>query len=242
MMKAGSSLSKRTAGNYSASKKVMDKISESSMKRYQALIEQDSFWKWYTEITPIEHISRIPIASRPVSRANGDKVDFKNLRAIPWVFAWTQIRYNITGWYGVGTGLQEVIRGNLRELRDLYMNWPFFKTIIDNAQQEMARARPVISEFYHQLSRINLSPLIMEEIDHAREAILSITNQKELLDNRPVIQKSIFLRNPYTDVLNLIQVELLREWRESDKKKTEQLRHAIFLSINGIAAAMQSTG
>jgi phosphoenolpyruvate carboxylase len=124
----------------------------------------------------------------------------------------------------------------------LYEQWPFFRAVIDNAQQEMARARPVIAEFYHQLSEIDLSPFIIREFEQTREAILSITGQTKLLDNRPVIQKSIFLRNPYTDVLNLVQVELLRRWHETGENKRKRLAHAIFLSINGIAAAMQSTG
>ncbi len=232
-------------GDDGVQSQLMDRLSHKSMSEYRTLIENPKFWKWYTEVTPIEHISRIPIASRPVSRSSSDEVAFEDLRAIPWVFAWTQIRAIIPGWYGVGRALDETLNfhnGNGRELRSYYKNWNFFRTVLNNAQQELARARPLISEFYLRLSQEKFSQMIMDEYDRAREAILSITDQDDLLDNRKVIQKSIHLRNPYTDVLNLIQVELIQRWRSATEEEKQQLGHAIFLSINGIAAAMQSTG
>lgn len=226
----------------------MDQIASSSMKAYHKLIHHESFWSWYTSVTPIEHISRLPIASRPVSRKTGSEVDFSSLRAIPWVFAWTQIRHNIPGWYGVGSALAEQISSDngLEKLQTMYNKWPFFKVVLDNAQREMARANFPIAPYYTDMSDITIIPeMIRDEYSTAREAILKITGQSELLDNNPVIQKSIQLRNPYTDVLNIIQADLMNRWRalESDTSpEGEQMRYLLFTSINGVAAAMQSTG
>jgi phosphoenolpyruvate carboxylase len=228
--------------NSAARTEVMNSISERSMEKYQELINHKDFWQWYTEVTPIEHISRLPIASRPVSRKTGSEVDFSSLRAIPWVFAWTQIRNNIPGWYGVGTGLRELSSHpeSLQKLQQFYKEWSFFKVVIDNAQREMARAHFVAAPYYQSLSGISTIPkMVAEEFERTKKAILLVTGQENLLDINPVIQKSIRLRNPYTDVLNMIQADLMHRWRdESD----EELRHLLFTSINGLAAAMQSTG
>lgn len=230
-------------GGFSA---IMNAIADTSMKAYHGLIHHGDFWPWYTQVTPIEHISRLPIASRPVSRKTGSEVDFSSLRAIPWVFAWTQIRHNIPGWFGVGTALHQQIEaeGRLEKLQQMYREWPFFRVVLDNAQREMARANFAIAPYYTGLSEISTIPdLIQQEFSLARTAILQITGQAELLDNNPVIQKSIRLRNPYTDVLNLIQAELMTRWRARDEAdEGKELRYLLFTSINGIAAAMQSTG
>jgi phosphoenolpyruvate carboxylase len=227
---------------------VMNQISGESMKAYRALIDDERLWDFYIQATPIEHISRIPIASRPVSRKSATEVTFEDLRAIPWVFAWTQTRYIVPGWYGVGHGLQAVLEnaGTLGRVRRMYQDWPFFRNVVENAQREMARARLEIAARYATLAEAEAAEFCHGRIAHdfelARKAILSITEQAELLDNSPVIQKSIALRNPYTDVLNLLQVELLRRYRKADDAERGRLRQLLFLSINGIAAAMQSTG
>ena len=230
---------------------LMDAVSRASRRAYRELIDNPDFWSWYTAATPIEHISRLPIASRPVSRGDTSEVDFEGLRAIPWGFAWTQTRYVVPGWYGVGRGLADALGEDdaaLDLLARLYREWPFLAAVVNNAQREMARGRLEIAQEYATLAReagceSDLHETIRHDFDLARRAILAITGQQELLDNNPVIQKSIELRNPYTDVLNLLQVELLRRHRKArgDEDKAA-LREAIFLSINGIAAAMQSTG
>jgi phosphoenolpyruvate carboxylase len=175
-------------------------------------------------------------------------VQFENLRAIPWVFAWTQPRYIVPGWYGTGTAFATLIDedpGARETLRDLYENWSFFRTVLDSAQREMSRARLPIAERYDALAETETSfhPRIVEDYERAEEAILEITGQEALFDDSPVLKKSIELRNPYTDVLNLLQIELLKRYRAStDDAEREALREDIFLSINGVAAAMQSTG
>lgn len=223
--------------------RLMEEIARLSMAAYRELVEHPDFWEFYTTSSPIEHISRLPIASRPVARS-GPAVDLENLRAIPWVFAWTQTRYTAPGWFGLGAAIERVTRDDpaaLEVMRNLYRDWDFFRTVIDNAQQELARARLPIAQRYAAAARPGLHGHIAAEFARTQQAVLAITGQQRLLDNNPVIQRSIHARNPYTDVLNLLQIELMRRHRESSADD-EGLRAAIFLSINGIAAAMQSTG
>ena len=226
---------------------VMEDISREAMAAYRELIDDKKFWPWYTKVTPIEQISRLPIASRPVSRKSAQEVDFEGLRAIPWVFAWTQTRYIVPGWFGTGRGVNGLIRkdpASLEHLRHMYRSWTFFQAVVDSAQREMSRARFEIAESYAELAGDGhfLHEQIASDFEEAQGAILEITGQTELLGNSPVILKSIYLRNPYTDVLNLLQVELIRRYRSAKDRDREPLRQALFLSINGIAAAMQSTG
>ena len=223
---------------------MMEFLAGGSMKAYRDLIDDEEFWSWYVKVTPIEQISHLPIASRPASRKAGSEVDFEDLRAIPWNFSWIQTRYNLPGWYGMGGALNKYINNlqdNSDTLKEHYRNWAFFRAIVDNAQAEMARARLDMAKRYASLSDGTFHERIRHDFELAQRAILHITGQSELLDNNPVIQKSIRLRNPYTDVLNLLQTELLRRWRDLPEDKSE-LRQSMFLAINGIAAAMHSTG
>lgn len=227
---------------------LVDRLADRAMSTYRRLIDSPEGWQWYASTTPIEHISRLPIASRPVSRASGDEVDFESLRAIPWVFAWTQARYIVPGWFGMGQALVDLIDRDSEALdtfRTLYQKWPFFRTVLNSAQREMARARLEIAKRYDELADVETSfhKLIVDDYRKAESAILQITGQEALFDNSPVLKKSIRLRNPYTDVLNLLQIELLKRYRRSeDEHERSTLRNALFVSINGIAAAMQSTG
>jgi phosphoenolpyruvate carboxylase len=229
---------------------LMDTIAKRSMAAYRELIDHPGLWPWYIHVTPIEQISRLPIASRPVSRKSASEVDFEGLRAIPWVFAWTQARYLVPGWFGVGTALQQTMEedpGADEALRDLYREWPFFDAVLESAQREMARARLPIAERYARLDDSSgkgrdYHQWIADDFERARSAIRRITGAGDLLQNSPVIRKSIALRNPYTDVLNLLQIELIRRSRAGDDTDRDEVRQDIFLSINGIAAAMQSTG
>ena len=224
---------------------LMNKIAQHAMRSYPNLIRHPEFWQRYISVTPIEHISRLPIASRPVSRKAAHEVDFDGLRAIPWVFAWTQTRYNVPGWFGIGAALSELLATGvdaLQKLQQLYREWLFFRTVLDNAQLEMKRAHLAIAGFYAQARGESFHQNIVDDFQRATQAICAITGQAEILNNAPVLKKSIELRNPYTDVLNLLQAELLQRWRQPDIAEREPLGHALFLSINGIAAAMQSTG
>lgn len=255
---------------------LLDDVARRSRAAYRELIDDDRFWRWYRCVTPIEHISRLPIASRPVSRGSAEEVAFEDLRAIPWVFAWIQVRYLVPGWLGTGAGLGAVLDDDptaADELRALYEASLFFRTIVDNVRREMARARPAIAEAYAGLvedddGAPDFHARIVDDFERGRRALLRVTGDDALLDSDPVIQRSIELRNPYTDVLNLVQVELLRRARSGaaggssspggegagsqsgeprgeapdESGSEDELARALLLSINGIAAAMQSTG
>lgn len=226
---------------------IMDKISNGSMAAYRNLIDHPDFWDWFKKITPVEHIGNLPIASRPVSRGGSNGLQFDNLRAIPWVFGWTQVRYNVPGWFGLGATLEPLIEEDpelIETLRNWYKNWSFFNTIIDNAQREIARNHPLTSRIYAERSdQDHHHDFIMDDFHKTRNLILKITEQKAILDTRKVIQNSIKFRNVFTYPLNVVQVELLNRWEKAESEdELRKLRHALFLSINGVAAAMQSTG
>lgn len=233
-------------GDGDQTESLMNRISQGSMKAYRNLIDDPEFWDWFKKITPVEHIGNLPIASRPVSRGGDQGLQFSNLRAIPWVFGWTQVRYNVPGWFGLGTALEPILKENPQVLDLLikwYREWSFFGTIVDNAQREMARTHSLTSELYVSRADKRLHKLIMDDFESSKQIILDITGQNEILDSRKVIQNSIRFRNVFTYPLNLIQVELLNRWADSDGEELQkELRHALFLSINGVAAAMQSTG
>jgi len=233
-------------GEGDETEQIMNRIAKGSMAAYRNLIDDSEFWEWFKKITPVEHIGNLPIASRPVSRGGDKGLQFENLRAIPWVFGWTQVRYNVPGWFGLGTSLEPILKEKpetLQLLKKWYKEWSFFGTIVDNAQREMARTHSLTSEMYVSRGENRLHDLIMEDYNKSREMILKITEQKEILDSRKVIQNSIAFRNVFTYPLNLIQVELLNRWENAKSTEEEkELKHALFLSINGVAAAMQSTG
>jgi phosphoenolpyruvate carboxylase len=234
-----------------ADHRLLDGIARRSMAAYREFIDADGAWTWYTRATPIEQISRLPIASRPVARTAAKDVDFESLRAIPWVFAWTQTRYGVPGWFGTGRGLgEELDAGRLETLQRLYRDWPFFRSTLDNVQHEMARVRLGIAALYGELGETGdgggggtFHAVVAAEYARARRAILAITGAEELLADQPVVRERIDRRNPYGDVLSLLQVELLRRHRvAAGVDDAERLRQALFLSINGLAAAMQGTG
>ncbi len=224
----------------------MDKLAGISMKVYRELIDHPDFWEWYRAVTPVEHIGNLPIASRPVSRGGSQSLQFDSLRAIPWVFAWTQVRYNVPGWYGVGFALADFLKENENALeicKQWYKEKIFFRSIVDNAQRELARTHLPTSELYLDDSDNNFHQILSEEFEKTRHAILQITDQNEILDNRKVIQDSIHFRNHFTFPLNVIQAELLNRWENSKNHKDQDLlKNVLFLSINSVAAAMQSTG
>lgn len=233
---------------------LLDAIAARGRDAYRDLIDDEALWPWYTAATPIEHISHLPIASRPVSRASdeGGGIDFEDMRAIPWVFSWTQPRYIVPGWYGTGAAFSEALQDetNAERLSELYEEWTFFRAVTESAGREMARARFPIARHYDRLAQESMAEggrsfhdTLAEDFEAGREALLRVTGWEELMDHRPVLKKSIALRNPYTDVLNLLQVELMRRFRRAEgEDERKQLRQALFLSLSGIAAAMQSTG
>ncbi|MBD2844082.1 phosphoenolpyruvate carboxylase [Paenibacillus sp. IB182496] len=230
---------------------IAKQISETALEKYQDLIFRDSdFLTFFKESTPLGEIGELNIGSRPSKRKNSDR--FEDLRAIPWVFSWTQSRYLLPAWYASGSALQQYVDGSaerLAQLQEMYESFPFFRSLIDNLQMALAKADLQIAREYASMIkddaiRDRIFGQIEAEYKRTSEMILSITGQQEILDNVPVIQESIRLRNPYVDPLSYMQVQLLTELRElraSEADDAELLRE-VLLTINGIAAGLRNTG
>lgn len=226
-------------------------ISETALTKYQDLIFRDpDFMTFFKESTPLPEVGELNIGSRPSKRKNSDR--FEDLRAIPWVFAWTQSRYLLPAWYAAGTALQQYVGDSgekLETLRTMYEQFPFFSSLIDNLQMALAKADLLIAkEYANMISDDTIRQRIFTQIDEeyrlTSDLILQITKQVEILDNVPVIQESIRLRNPYVDPLSYMQVQLLSELRtlrDKDEDDPELLRE-VLLTINGIAAGLRNTG
>ena len=229
-----------------AARDLMERLADRAMETYRDLIDADDFWPWYAAATPIEHIANLSIASRPISRTSAADLDFAGLRAIPWVFSWTQPRYTVPGWYGAGTALSEAITGDdLELLQRLQAEWPFFQAVSGNAMRELARARLDVGRRYSALAEASdAHPAPFERVEgeyaRAEAAFLRIARQDDLLAQSRTIAATIRYRNPATDVLNLVQLDLMRRWRGGEQG--DEIGRALLVSVNGIAAAMQSTG
>jgi len=229
-----------------------ERMSVRSREVYRELVDQPGFISYFSQTTPIEDIENLPIASRP-SRRRGER-SLDDLRAIPWVFAWTQNRCMIPAWYGLGTALIEIKyddRQQWRTVCDMYRTWPFFQATIDNATLALAKADMVIAQRYSELCddddiRRRIWQRIAAERDKARQAILDIVGGGELLANTPWFQRSIEARNPSIDPLNLIQVEFMRRRAAAPQADGGQPDPAVGdllrLCVQGIAAGMRTTG
>lgn len=230
---------------------IAENISAVSQKKYQDLIFRDpDFLSFFKESTPLPEVGELNIGSRPSKRKNSDR--FEDLRAIPWVFAWTQSRYLLPAWYAAGTGLQSFYQGdeeNLKVLQKMYESYPFFTSLINTLQMALAKADLIIAKEYSLMTndhtaRERIFGMIQEEFNLTQELVLKITGQQDILDNQPVLQESIRLRNPYVDPLSYLQVQLLnelRELREQEQDDPDLLRE-VLLTINGIAAGLRNTG
>ncbi|MCG7410810.1 phosphoenolpyruvate carboxylase [Paenibacillus sp. ACRRX] len=229
----------------------MADISKDAQQKYQDLIFRDpDFLTYFKESTPLPEIGELNIGSRPSKRKNSDR--FEDLRAIPWVFSWTQSRYLLPAWYAAGTALQSFYQNkaeNMDTLRHMYEHYSFFGSMIDNLQMALAKADLIIAKEYAAMVkddtiRERIFKCIQEEYDLTSKLLLEITGQQEILDNVPVIQESIKLRNPYVDPLSYMQVQLLtelRQLREQEQDDPELLRE-VLLTINGIASGLRNTG
>ncbi|HEX8385189.1 MAG TPA: phosphoenolpyruvate carboxylase, partial [Rubricoccaceae bacterium] len=222
----------------------LQRVADRSMEAYRALVDADGFWDWFTAATPIEHIAGLTIASRPVSRPGLSGLD--GLRAIPWVFSWTQPRMTVPGWYGVGTALAAAFSdGDLDALRAAHDGSPFVQAVVANAMREMARARFPVARRYAALADARDADggtfeRVETEFARAERALLRLSRQDTLLAPGSPIAATIRYRNPPTDVLNLVQVELMARHRA--EPESPALAAAVLATLNGLAAAMQSTG
>jgi phosphoenolpyruvate carboxylase len=230
----------------------IEEMSAASLAAYRACVHEDpEFLTFWRQATPIDDIGELNFGSRPTYRRKGS-MSVSDLRAIPWVFSWMQSRFNFPGWYGLGQGLDVILRrgpAGLKLLREMYHRWPFFQTAIANAQLTMCKADMSIARVYASLVedegiRDRVLGRILDEFKLAEKAVLAITGQNELLENEPVLARSIKLRNPYVDPLNYLQVEMIKRRRGSRLKKAdrESIRAVLELTVNGIAGGLKNTG
>jgi phosphoenolpyruvate carboxylase len=210
-------------------------LAETSRSAYRQLVDDPRFVPFFRSFTPVDELALLTIGSRPARRPEGD--DYLGaLRAIPWVFAWTQNRCLLPSWFGCGTAFADA---DIGELRILHRDWPFFRTLVQNLEMTLAKSSMEIAHEYLALvDDASLWEPIADEHARTVDAVREIVEADELLDRHPVVQRSVRLRNPYVDPMNAIQVELLRRYRAGDDGVTQPLLR----SIAGIAAALRNTG
>jgi phosphoenolpyruvate carboxylase len=223
---------------------VADTISEAARSAYRGLVYQDPrFTAFFRSATPIDVIERMAIGSRPASRRSGAGV--QDLRAIPWVFSWTQCRSMLTGWYGLGAGLEAAVDVHgIDTLRQAAREWPFLDAMLADVEMVLAKADLEIARMYGTLVDGEAGALfgpVQEEFDRTVAHVLEIRGATTLLESEPTLRRSIRLRNPYVDPMNILQVDLLRRWRAEDRPDGPLL-HALLSTVNGIARGLQNTG
>ncbi|HUA88208.1 MAG TPA: phosphoenolpyruvate carboxylase, partial [Steroidobacteraceae bacterium] len=219
-------------------------LAQESRQAFRALVYgHPEFYAFFQAVTPIDVIERMQIGSRSVHRSAD--AGLAALLPVPWVFAWSQARFMLPGWYGAGAGLAAAARAlGAERLREAYAGWFFFRNLLDDVETMLARADLDIAAFYEELSPAPLRHFgedIRSEYRLACEQVLSIKGSRELLDSDPTLQRSIGLRNPYVDPMNLMQVDLLRRWRAGGREDHD-LFAALLASVGGIAEGLQSTG
>ncbi|MEZ6070403.1 MAG: phosphoenolpyruvate carboxylase [Pirellulales bacterium] len=229
---------------------LMQKLADESLHSYRHLVEQPGFVDFFRQSTPIGEVEQLPIGSRPSRRKSGGNLS--DLRAIPWVFSWTQCRCLIPAWYGLGSALAKLLGDDAtrERLQSMYREWPYFRATIDNAELALAKADLGIAEQYAHLAGAaetlaRVGELIVAEYRASCDAVLALTGCAELLDGTAWLKESIRLRNRYIDPLNFIQIELLRRLRATsprDVEVMEELRHLTRLTINGVATGMRTSG
>jgi phosphoenolpyruvate carboxylase len=221
----------------------MNRLAADARSAYRHIVHEDaSFVDYFRAATPEREIGEMNIGSRPARRSAGGGV--KSLRAIPWQFAWTQTRLILGAWLGVETALERAAqRGEDDLLRQMYGDWPFFRSAIDLIEMVIAKTDDrIAAEYDRRLVPPPLQPLgaeLRKRLARATRGVLQVTGHRELLESNPVLRRSIDVRNPYVDPINLVQIELLYRLRAQEN---EQLRRALMVTINGIAAGMRNTG
>ena len=225
-------------------RRCMEALSQTAMAAYRQVVQDDTrFVPYFRAATPEAVLGELNIGSRPARRRADVGVD--SLRAIPWIFAWTQTRLMLPSWLGVGAALEEALRrGQLDDLRTMYHHWPFMQSTLDLIAMVMAKADVRIAACYDEwLVPETLRPLgedLRSRFNAATRAVMAVTGHDDLLAANPMLRRSIDVRNPYVDPLNIVQAALLRRFRDHPEDAT--LRDALLVTVNGIAAGMRNTG
>lgn len=224
---------------------LMDRLAEAAMTEYRSIVQDGTdFAEYFSSSTPERELSLLALGSRPAHRKSGSST-IKDLRAIPWVFAWTQKRLMIPAWLGTDGALSQELSGKENfVIREMINEWPFFQTQLDLLEMVLAKADPEIAERYDEaLAPQELQPL-GEDLRQRLEGLIGyvneIKNQDILLEHSPVVRRTIDLRDPYTDPLHFLQIELISRYRKDPSN--ERIKKALLITIAGIAASMRNTG
>jgi phosphoenolpyruvate carboxylase len=227
---------------------IMDRLSEAAFRAYRRLVyETPGFVTFFRQATPITEIADLHIGSRPASRRQSDQIE--DLRAIPWVFSWSQSRIMLPGWYGFGTGVEDFLKregdGGLQTLRAMHRVWPFFQAMLSNMDMVLAKSDMSMASRYADLVADDtlserIFTCIYNEWKRTVEQLCAITGQRQLLQSNPSLARSFRNRQPYIDPLNHLQVGLLRRFRSGDQD--DKVKRAILLTINGIASGLRNSG
>ncbi|MDQ6773565.1 MAG: phosphoenolpyruvate carboxylase [Candidatus Dormibacteraeota bacterium] len=217
------------------------RLAAASLGAYRELLDSPGFAGWFAQVTPLDELGRLRLGSRPQRRSGARTLE--GLRAIPWVFAWSQARLNLPGYYGLGSGLAVA---EPAELREAYVQWPLFRSLIDNAEMSLAKTDRRIAARYLALGdRPDLSVRVLAEYDLTIEHVLATAGHHRLLEDKRVLGRAVDLRNPYVDALSHLQLRALRGLRapaagaDSERERLERL---LLLTVNGVAAGLQNTG
>ncbi|UWF78037.1 MULTISPECIES: phosphoenolpyruvate carboxylase [Microbacterium] len=233
----------RTSGAAERFAEIARVMDRASRERFFSLVRAEGFAPWFATVTPLEELGLLALGSRPARR--GLSVEsLEDLRAIPWVFAWTQARINLAGWFGLGSALEAV--GDEVALVEAYREWPLLHTMVDNVAMSLAKTDERIARRYLELGdRDDLAGIVLDELRLTRDWVIRLTGGERLLENKPILQRAVQLRTPYVDALSLLQLRALRALRAEPAASPEdeaELKRLLLLSVSGVAAGLQNTG
>ncbi len=242
LLASSPTVEQRTSGAAERFAEIARVMDAASRERFFSLVGAEGFAPWFATVTPLEEIGLLALGSRPARR--GLSVEsLEDLRAIPWVFAWTQARINLAGWFGLGTALEAV--GDEQSLREAYREWPLLRTMVDNVAMSLAKTDERIARRYLQLGdRDDLAQLVLAELELTTRWVVALTGGEQLLQNKPILQRAVQLRTPYVDALSLLQLRALRALRSQADEPADdpELQRLLLLSVSGVAAGLQNTG
>ena len=261
LLASSARIEERNAAAAASHRDMADRIDAAARAAFGKLVVQDGFADWFARISPLGEIGGLRIGSRPAKRGLTPKtpaaadgrsavatMDLADLRAIPWVFAWSQTRLNLPGWYGLGSGLAAIADvDGVEALRRAYYEWPLFGVLLDNAEMSLAKTDRLIGARYLALGgRGDLTELVLAEYDLTRRLVLAVTGHDRLLADRQVLSRAVALRDPYVDALSFLQLRALTALREAEPaaldEDQERLERLLLLTVNGVAAGLQNTG
>lgn len=223
---------------------IMDYLSDESYGHYKEFISQNNFFEYLTKATPLEELAQMNIGSRP-SKRRGGLNGIEDLRAIPWVFSWTQSRQIIPGWYGFGHSIEKAFKnGHKNEILDMYKNLKFFRTLVSNIEMNLVKTDLNISRAYVEnlyIDGIKIFEQIEKEYSKSVKYLLEVTQSNELLESNSTLKKTLAVRESYILPLNIFQIILLKKLR-TDPEDYKLLRRSLLLTINGISAGLKNTG